>query len=120
MRRRAGGFDEARAGFVNTHDSAWMPAQVRGGQVGLRPVGWGHGGCEEEKAGEYRWQRAGSGPQAAGAQGFWGGDAAETAGSRLDSHEIRGLCFLYAVLRGCAFLPGSAGGLREQDVGYVV
>jgi len=27
--------------------------------------------------------------------GFRGRDAGETAGSRVDSHEIRGLCFLY-------------------------
>jgi len=55
-----------------------------------------HGGCEDKKAGEYRWQRAGKDAQAAGARGFRGRDAGETAGSRVDSHEIRGLCFLYA------------------------
>jgi hypothetical protein len=32
-------------------------------------------------------------PAAAGARGFRGGDAGETGGSRVDSHEIRGLCF---------------------------
>jgi len=42
VRRRTGGADAARAGFVNPYDLAWMPARVRdgqGGQGGLRPVG---------------------------------------------------------------------------------
>ena len=32
----------------------------------------------------------------AGSVGFRGGDAGLTSGSLVDSHEIRGLCFLYA------------------------
>ena len=71
---------------------------------GGRRAGWaaaggsGHGCCEEEKAGECRWQRAGSGLQAAGARGFRVREACLTTGSRVDSLEIRGLCFLYAIL----------------------
>ena len=65
----------------------------------------GHGCCEEEKAGGSRWQRAGSGLQAAGARGFRGREAGETAGSRMDSHEIRGLCFLYSEVMNKSELP---------------
>ena len=42
----------------------------------------------------------------AGSGGFRGGDAGLTAGSRVDSHEIGGLCFLYA----------RTGKYREQDL----
>ena len=42
----------------------------------------------------------------AGGRGFRGRDAGETTGSRLDSHEIRGLCFLYsAKLELCGHPP---------------
>jgi len=56
----------------------------------------GHGGCEEKKDGESRWRRVWSGWVVAGSGGFRGGDAGLIAGFRVDSHEIRGLCFLYA------------------------
>jgi len=34
--------------------------------------------------------------QVAGGRGFRGRDAVVRAGTRVDSHEIRGLCFLYS------------------------
>ena len=41
---------------------------------------------------------------AAGARGFRGREAGETAGSRVDSHEIRGLCFLHAFDLICFYI----------------
>ena len=73
-----------------------MESPVQAASPGGRRAGWtaagapAHGGYEEKKAGEYRWQRAGSGRVVAGSEGFRGRDAGETAGSRVESHEIRG------------------------------
>ena len=48
----------------------------------------------------------GRGPGGGWVGGFRVGDAGLTAGSRVDSHEIGGLCFLYA----------RTGKYREQDL----
>ena len=42
-------------------------------------------------------QMLGKGRALAGSRGFRGKDASLSAGSRLDSHEIRGLCFPYLI-----------------------
>jgi len=101
VRRRTDGVDGARAGFVNTNDSAWMPARVRGGQGGLRPVGQATAVVKRNRTANAGGRGPGAArgrPRAVPARGFRGREAGETAGSRLDSPEIRGLCFLYAHL----------------------
>jgi hypothetical protein len=68
-----------------------MDAGPSEGWAGWTAAGGPGRGCyKEEKAGECRWQRAGSGRQAAGVQGLRGRQASLTAGFRLDSLEIRG------------------------------
>ena len=98
VRRRTGGIDEARAGSVNTHDSAWMPARVGAGRADCGRVGLWRG----ERAGKSRWQAAGSGRPVAGSREFRRQDAGLMADSRVDSREIRGLCFLYSSERAKA------------------
>ena len=95
VRRRMDGFDGARAGFVKTNDSAWMPVRVRDGQGGLRPVARATAVVRRKRPAN----GDGSGPGAAGSRGFRGNDAGLMAGSWVDSHEIRGLCFLYPDLQ---------------------
>jgi hypothetical protein len=61
-----------------------------GGQGWLRPVASATAVVRRKRPAN----GDGSGPGAAGSRGFRGKDAVLMAGSRVDSHEIRGLCFL--------------------------
>jgi predicted transcriptional regulator len=49
----------------------------------------------------------------AGSLGFWGRYDGLTAGSRVDSHEIRGLCFLYAATKEYQTMPSAKDAARQ-------
>ena len=103
-RRRTGGADKARAGIHGFTRSGCRPD--RAWQGGLRPVGRVTAVTKRKRPAN----TGGRGPGAVrwwlgwwlGREGFRGSEASLTAGSRLDSHEIRGLCFLYTRLICCA------------------